>query len=140
VGSLLALTSTLFMKRIRTLIFDGVSSDPTYQGKLMANFIYAMDVDHPALFAKHPWLAPSPALRKLSKDAEAFPTTLWFDTAGQMEMVARAGEATMCFVLLQYIVENREAGLRDPESPLSKLFARLRREWDAFNGAAAPAA
>jgi hypothetical protein len=55
-------------------------------------------------------------------------------------MVARAGEVTMCFVLLQYIVENREAGLRDPESPLSKLFARLRREWEAFNGTAAPAA
>jgi len=138
VGSLLKLTSTLFMKRIRTLIFDNVvSGDPAYQGKLMANFIYAMDLEHPALFAKHPWLKPSPAMRKLAKDAEAFPTTLWFDAPGQMEMLGRAGEATACYVLLQYIVENREGELTDPDSPVSKLFAHLRREWDGFNGAAA---
>jgi Patatin-like phospholipase len=138
VGSLLKLTSTLFMKRIRTLVFDNVvSGDPEYQGKLMANFIYAMDLEHPELFAQHPWLAPSPAMRKLAKDAEAFPTTLWFDTREELEMVARAGEATMCFVLLQFIVENREADLRNPESPVSKLFARLRQEWAAFNGSPA---
>jgi len=135
VGSLLKLTSTLFMKRIRTLVFDNVvSGDPAYKGRLMANFIYAMDLEHPALFAKYPWLAPSAAMRKLAKDAEAFPTTLWFDTSAQFDMVARAGEATMCFVLLLYIVENREAELRDPESPLSKLFANLRQAWDGFNG------
>jgi hypothetical protein len=95
-----------------------------------------MDLEHRELFARHPWLAPSPAMRKLAKDAEAFPTTLWFEAPGQLEMVARAGEATSCFVLLQTIVEHHEAALRDPDSPMSKLFARLRQEWDGFNGAA----
>jgi predicted acylesterase/phospholipase RssA len=137
VGSLLALTSTVFMKRIRGLIVDSVYKDPAYEGKRMMNLIYSLDEDRPKLFGAHPWLRPSPALRQLAKDAEAFPTTLWFDNPGQMDMVARAGEVSLCFILLRFIVEQRAAELKDPASPVSRLFARLRQEWDVFNGAAA---
>ena len=117
VGSLLALTSSIFMKRIRGLIVDSVYKDPAYKGKRMMNLIYSLDENRPKLYAAHPWLEPSPALRQLAKEAEAFPTTLWFDAPGQMEMVARAGEATLCFILLQFIVEKRAEQLADPDSP-----------------------
>lgn len=137
VGSLLALTSSIFMKRIRGLIVSSVYKDPRYEGKRMMNLIYSLDENRPKLYAAHPWLEPSPALRKLATDAEAFPTTLWFDDPKQMEMVARAGEVTLCFILLQFIVEKRAKELDDPASPVSALFARLRQEWDVFNGAAA---
>jgi hypothetical protein len=137
VGSLLALTSTIFIKRIHGLIVDSVYKDAAYEGKRMMNLIYSLDENRPKLYAAHPWLEPSPALRKLAKEAEAFPTTLWFDAPGQMEMVARAGEVTLCFILLQFIVEKRANELADPASPVARLFARLRQEWDVFNGAAA---
>jgi predicted acylesterase/phospholipase RssA len=137
VGSLLALTSTVFMKRIRGLIFGDVTHDPAYQGKWMANFIYALELNWPKLWEKYPWLRPSAALRKLAREAEAFPTTLWFDDPAQCDMVIRAGEVTACYILLKYILENHEEGLQHPQSPVAKLYARLRQEWDVFNGAAA---
>jgi predicted acylesterase/phospholipase RssA len=137
VGSLLALTSSIFMKRIRGLIVTSVYRDPAYEGKRMMNLIYSLDENRPKLYKAHPWLEPSPALRQLAKDAEAFPTTLWFDSPGQGEMITRAGEVTLCFILLQFIVEKRAKDLEIPDSPVSKLFARLRQEWDVFNGAAA---
>jgi hypothetical protein len=52
-------------------------------------------------------------------------------------MVIRAGEVTACYILLKYILENHEEGLQHPQSPVAKLYARLRQEWDVFNGAAA---
>jgi predicted acylesterase/phospholipase RssA len=137
VGSLLALTSSIFMKRIRGLIVSSVYKDPAYEGKRMMNLVYSLDENRPKLYEAYPWLEPSPALRKLATDAEAFPTTLWFDDPKQMEMVARAGEVTLCFILLQFIVEQRAKELANPASPVSGLFARLRQEWDVFNGAAA---
>lgn len=137
VGSLLALTSSIFMKRIRGLVVDSVYKDPAYAGKRMMNLIYSLDENRPKRYREYPWLEPSPALRQLAKDAEAFPTTLWFDDPGQMDMVARAGEVTLCFILLKFIVEERATELADPGSPVSRLFARLRQEWDVFNGAAA---
>jgi predicted acylesterase/phospholipase RssA len=137
VGSLLALTSSIFMKRIRGLIVSSVYKDPAYEGKRMMNLIYSLDENRPKLFEAHPWLKPSDALRKLAKDAEAFPTTLWFDDPKQADMVARAGEVTLCFTLLHFIVHERADDLKDPASPVSALYARLRQEWDVFNGAAA---
>jgi hypothetical protein len=134
VGSLLALTSSVFMKRIRGLVFGDVTHDPAYEGRWMANFIYALELNWPKLWSRHPWLRPSDALRKLAKDAEAYPTTLWFDKPAQMDMVARVGEATTCYILLKFMVENREAQLADPRSPASELFARLKAEWETFNG------
>src|SRR6202008_3923590 len=110
VGSLLALTSTVFMKRIRGLVFGDVTHDPAYAGRWMANFIYALELNWPKLWGAHPWLKPSHALRKLARDAEAFPPTLWFDQPEQMEMVARAGQATTCYILLTFILENRKDG------------------------------
>jgi hypothetical protein len=135
VGSLLALTSTLFMKRIRSLVFSGVTQDPAYKGRWMANYIYAMALNRPALYKAQPWLQPSPAMVELANTAEAVPTALWFDSAAQMEMVVRAGEATTCFILLKHLVETRADALKDPASPASELFARLRKEWAVFNAA-----
>ncbi|HKP74207.1 MAG TPA: patatin-like phospholipase family protein, partial [Longimicrobiaceae bacterium] len=137
VGSLLALTSTVFMKRIRGLIFHDVTNDPTYQGKWMANFIYALALRSPKLWEKYPWLEPSSTLRKLAADAEAFPTTLWFDNPEQCDMVAKAGEVTACYILLKYILEYHAEKLQQPDSPVARLYAKLRQEWDVFNGAAA---
>lgn len=132
VTSLLALTSSIFMKRIRGLVFRGVYHDPAFEGRRMASLIYSLDENRPRLYGEHPWLEPSPSLRGLARWAEAFPTTLWFDDADQLKWLATAGEATLCFILLKFIVEKRAAELERPGSPLAPLFATLRAEWDRF--------
>lgn len=136
VGSLLKLTSSIFMKRIRGLVYKGVYQDEVFQGKRMANLIYALNESLPKLFGAHPWLRPSPALRASATTAEAFGTTLWFDDRSQMETLLAVGEATMCFTLLRFILDNHadEVGTG---TPIGELFARLRQSWDVFNGAAA---
>lgn len=140
VTSLLALTSSVFMARIRRLVFGRVWNDEAYRGRRIANLIYAMAKDEPALFAAHPWLRPSPSLVNLAQTAERMATTLWFNEPSQFTTQQNAGEATICFVLLKHIVQDHPGRYEADDAPLRPLYLRLRAEWDAFNGGAAPVA
>jgi hypothetical protein len=139
VTSLLSLTSSIFMARIRRLVFGRVFEDKAFDGKRVSNLIYSMARNQPTLFDNHPWLRPSPDLVTLAQTAERMPTTLWFTDPGQFTTVCFAGEATCCFVLLRHLVEDHTGRYEEPGAPLHDLFTRLREEWDAFNGAAASA-
>ncbi|MCP3138270.1 patatin-like phospholipase family protein [Pyxidicoccus xibeiensis] len=133
--SLLALTSSVFMKRVRGLVFSRVYKDSRFAGRRMSNLIYALTVNRPRLFAEHPWLQPGPHLVALSQQACQMPTTLWFTDARQFNTLASAGEATVCFVLLRHIVERRQGQYESEGQPLYGLFQRLRKEWAVFNQA-----
>lgn len=134
VTSLLALTSSIFMARIRRLVFGRVFDDKQYEGKRVSNLIYSMARNQPGLFGEYPWLRPSPALVSLAQSAEAMPTTLWFTEPAQFTTLSRAGEATICFVLLRHLAEDRKGQWEQPGTPLHDLYVRLREEWDALNG------
>lgn len=140
VTSLLALTSKVFMARIRRLVFGRVWEDREYKGRRIANLIYAMAKDDSRLFAAYPWLRPSPTLVNLAQTAERMPTTLWFNEASQFRTQRSAGEATICFVLLKHIVQDHVGRYEADHTPLHDLYLRLRAEWDTLNAAAAPAA
>lgn len=133
VTSVLALTSKVFMKRVRGLVINRVFQDARFQQRRMANFIYSLTVNHPALFTKHPWLQPRPHLVQLSQQACQMPTTLWFTDDAQFDTVESAGEATACFALLRHIVEHHEGQYEAEGQPLNALFQRLREEWAVFN-------
>lgn len=133
-GSLLALTSKIFMARIRRLVFGRVYDDSEFKGRRIANLIYELATDHPALFEANPWLRPGPPLVELAQSAEQMPTTLWFDDETQFRTVETAGEATVCFGLLRHIVEDHAGRYEAEGTPLHDLFTRLRAEWDVFNG------
>ena len=139
ITSLLALTSKVFMARIRRLIFGRVFDNDKYRGRRIANLIYSMDTREPGLFEKHPWLRPNAEMVQLARTAEAMSTTLWFTEPSQFTTQDRAGQATICFVLLKHIVEDRKGQYEQPGSPLHDLFTRLRAEWEQFNGRAAAA-
>jgi predicted acylesterase/phospholipase RssA len=140
ISSLLALTSKVFMARIRRLVFTRVWDDSHYQGRRIANLIYAMTRDEPELFAAHPWLRPNARLVNLAQTAERMATTLWFTAPSEFTTQEQTGEATTCYVLLRHIVRNRAGQYEAPGAPLHDLFQRLRTEWDGFNAASAPAA
>ncbi len=140
ITSLLALTSRVFMARIRRLMFGRVFENDDYKGRRIANLIYEMDSPEPALFDRHPWLRPSGEMVQLARTAEQMSTTLWFNEPSQFTTQQRAGEATICFVLLKHIVRDRPGQYEAPTAPLHEIYTRLRAEWDGFNGgAAAPA-
>ncbi|HEY0020154.1 MAG TPA: patatin-like phospholipase family protein [Longimicrobium sp.] len=138
--SVLALTSSVFMARIRRMVFGLVWNDPAYEGKRVANLIYSMAKPDAPLFERFPWLRPNGEMVKLAETAEAMGTTLWFNEPAEFHMLQRAGEATLCFVLLKLIVEHRSARYETPDSDLYDIYTRLREQWDGFNGAVAAAA
>ncbi|HEX2076631.1 MAG TPA: patatin-like phospholipase family protein, partial [Longimicrobium sp.] len=135
ITSLLALTSGVFMERIRGLVYGMVASDADFKGRTVRNLIYALELEDPAFFREHRWLEPSPGLVELSQSAQAVPTTLWFTGKDQFDALEACGQATACYVLLRHIVEDRRGQYEAEGSPLHDLFTRLRAEWEAFNTA-----
>jgi predicted acylesterase/phospholipase RssA len=130
--SLLALTSKIFMDRVRGLVFSKAYADPKFKNRRISNLIYSLAKDEPVEWSRHPWLKPKPHLVSLSQQAEQMPTTLWFTEDRQFDLLESAGEATVCYVLLRHLV-NHHAGEYEAEGlPLAGLYTRLRREWDVF--------
>lgn len=132
VGSLLALTSSIFMARVRGLVYREAYSDPTFKNRRISNLIYSLTRDEPGLFTEHPWLKPKPHLVSLAQQAEAMPTTLWFTEDRQFYTLEAAGEATVCYVLLRHLVKHRPGEFETEGLPLHDLYTRLRKEWDVF--------
>lgn len=133
VTSMLALTSQVFMKRVRGLVFGQLYQDSRFKNRRVSNLITALTVDRPHLFAKHPWLKPGPHLVALGSQASQMPTTLWFTSESQFTAVESAGAATLCFVLLRHLVEHRVGQYEARGQPLNALYERLRQQWAVFN-------
>ena len=102
IASLFALTASVFMRRIRRLVYDSIYNDPRFKKKLVPNLIYNLieKRTHPMVLA---WLDPSEAMSKVATAAEAMPTTLWFTDSQQMKDLIACGQMTMCFKLLFHI-------------------------------------
>jgi predicted acylesterase/phospholipase RssA len=130
--SLMALTSKIFMDRVRGLVFRRAYSDTDFKDRRISNLIYSLTVDDAKLFALHPWLRPKPHLVSLGQQAEAMPTTLWFTEDRQFHTLAAAGEATTCYTLLRHVVKHRVGQYEVEGLPLHELYLRLRKEWDVF--------
>ncbi|RKH48991.1 patatin-like phospholipase family protein [Corallococcus llansteffanensis] len=139
VTSSLALTSSIFMKRVRGLIYDSVSQDPDFQGRQVPTLIYTLTEDHAPLYSKHPWMKPGPRLVALAGQACQMPTTLWFTNETQFTTLESAGEATLCFVLLRHLLQLPPDQYEKEGQPLHDLFQRLRAAWAGFNPEALPA-
>ncbi|HST63148.1 MAG TPA: hypothetical protein VLK84_30845, partial [Longimicrobium sp.] len=132
VTSLMALTSSIFMSRVRGLVFSQAYTDPNFKGRRISNLIYSLTREDAGLFTAHPWLKPKPHLVALSQQAEGMPTTLWFTEDKQFYTLEAAGEATACYVLLRHIVKHRAGEYETEGLPLHALYTRLRREWEVF--------
>ncbi|HEX6042120.1 patatin-like phospholipase family protein [Longimicrobium sp.] len=130
--SLMALTSSIFMSRVRGLVYGRAYADPAFKDRRVSNLIYSLTQNEPGLWTQHPWLKPKPHLVSLAQEAEQMPTTLWFTDDKQFYTLEGAGEATTCYVLLRHIVKHRAGQYETEGLPLYDLFTRLRKEWDVF--------
>ncbi|MDC0708428.1 patatin-like phospholipase family protein [Stigmatella sp. ncwal1] len=133
IGSLLALTSSVFMNRVRGLIFKNVYRTPEYAGRRISNLISKLSTNEPALFSEYPWIQPKSHLVQLGQQSAQMPTTLWFTHEDQFATVESAGEATLCYVLLRHILKHHKGQYESAGLPLSELYERLRKEWAVFN-------
>ncbi|TSC31336.1 patatin-like phospholipase family protein [Corallococcus sp. Z5C101001] len=132
-SSLMALTSKVFMKRVRGLVFGRLYQDPRFKNQRVSNLISALTVDRPNLFSRHPWIKPEARLVAQATQACQMPTTLWFTADAQFTTVESTGAATACFVLLRHLLDHHAGQFESPGRPLHELYVRLRQEWAAFN-------
>ncbi len=155
--SLVSLTSDIFMKRIRSLVMQGLYTNPTmttpptggdpdqsYQ-RFAFNLIYSTDKTRVKLYEKHPQLKPSDSVKTVARRASSVPTTLWFsddpDTDwNQLDTVIAAGQVTTCFVLLRFLLRwypgldptsNHDAPPED--HPASALYHDTLALWTTVN-------
>jgi hypothetical protein len=145
VSSVLAMTSNVFMKRIRQLQFNNLMN-PESRAKLVSfNLIYSLNPTKPRtwLWKLDPELEPTLAMKEISAQAEIVPTTLWMNEE-QYKILIACGRATACFSLLKYLwqrwqEEEKEAqkhhppfGVPKPDTPASphyEIYTRLKKKW-----------
>ncbi|MDB5343908.1 MAG: hypothetical protein JWP89_2285 [Schlesneria sp.] len=154
ISSLMALTSNVFMKRIRSNGYRSIFQDPEHQGKLVSNFIYSIrttssksrrvrqadEISAGAVETQAPraWMTIPPASERLcavTEAAAAVPTLLWFQNDEELPNLVATGQATTCLSLMRFISqtrcidENSEA-FAAPE--VQELWLRLQRDWASF--------
>lgn len=104
VDSVMAMTSNVFMKRIRQLQFNNLMNAQSRNELVAFNLIYSLNpsVDRDWLWKLDPDLKPTQKMKEISAKAELVPTTLWMNNV-QFEILINCGRATTCFTLLKYL-------------------------------------
>jgi hypothetical protein len=148
--SLLALTSNVFMKRIRQLGYRIVYADDRYARKAIANYVYHLKSpdwffqNSPDLqklspklrqtLAQIPSIGTSPKLTEVILRAEAMQTTLWFNDRSELPAIVAAGQATICFNLMKHIVRHYHFDDVHETFPgeIQTLWKNLNNDWQEF--------
>lgn len=146
ISSVLAMTSNVFMKRIRQLQFNDLMNAESREKLVSFNLIYSLNPskDRLWLWKLDPELKPTQEMKEISIKAEGNPTTLWMDDE-QYNILIACGRCTTCFSLLKYlwnrwITEEKEAKEQNPttevpkpnspESPYFDIYTKLKAKWD----------
>lgn len=149
VDSVMAMTTNVFMKRIRQLQFNNLMNPQSRNEHVAFNLIYSLNptVERDWLFKLDPELKPTLKLKELSAKAELIPTTLWMNDE-QYEVLIACGRATTCFSLLKYLwqrwlAEESAAQKKSPpievpkpntpESPYYNTYIDLKKKWLGLN-------
>ena len=117
--SVLMMTSSVFLKRIRKMSYSSLHDDEEWHNRLITNTIYELRPEEKWAFMRKnnnlpEYLAPSPAMQENSRKAANMKTTLWFTQEdkdnGYPEAVFAAGRYTICYNLLKYIEDIQKDG------------------------------
>jgi predicted acylesterase/phospholipase RssA len=135
VTSLLALTTSVFMKRIRSLVYQLAYGDgrEIYNGKRLSNLIYSLS---PAKTRNEPIKGmgqPSELLNKVACTAFNQPTTLWFDAAYQQPCLIASGQASMCYNMLKLFAVRYGPDPSQYDPKVVAMWQKLEADWQAFN-------
>lgn len=131
--SLLAMSSSVFMKNIRDLRYRAVYSHHRYRQRAVANLIYELASQKKRSAAHHPsWLQPSPQIRAIAASASRMPTVLWFQDHTELSGVVACGRHTACYNLLDHLLKRYGPQLDGADSTTKTAFARAKQLWLRF--------
>ncbi len=135
ISSLLALTSSIFMKRVRALVFEifyGRGKE-VYNGKRVSNLIYSLSPMRTRSEPLQDISLPSANLDKVACVAFNQPTTLWFAEDYQQACLVASGQATLCYNMIKLFKKRKEEHASDYCKDDQIVYEKLLRDWAAFN-------
>jgi len=128
--SVLLLNMSVFLKRIRQLLYNTFYGSPEWKNRGKGNHIYDLAFSSDIYRKKNPpptpFLEPSRDIQIVAQTAFNMGTTLWFDTTNMKQQHSEAciiacGQFTTCYNLLSYI----EKILPDPTAYDAAYLGRL---------------
>lgn len=135
ITSLLALTSSVFMKRIRSLVYKLAygKGREVYNDKRLSNLIYSLS---PAKTQNEPingMCKPTIILDKVACVAFNQPTTLWFDAKYQQPCLIASGQASMCYNMLKLFAVRYGPDPTKYDVKVAAMWQTLNDDWLKFN-------
>ena len=127
--SLIALTASVFVKRVRRLVYDAIKDHPKYKNREVTNLIYDLDDTGKFRDAIVAELGPTEEFRDLTRLAEKVETSLWVKEDELRNLVA-CGQVTTCFNLLRYILKNRKVELNTNGSREENVYRNALAHWN----------
>lgn len=128
--SLTALASSVFLKRVRAMVYKDINVHPSYLNRQFANLIY--DLDDTGKFRDEIVAELRPEqFHSLARRAEDVPTSLWSKNDQLRDLVA-CGQVTTCFNLLRYILEKRATELHTSGSREEEIFKNATAHWETL--------
>lgn len=128
--SLIALTASVFMKRVRALVYKDIKVHPTYLNRELSNLIYDLDDTNKFPKAIVDQLAPTEELRDLAVRAEQVETSLWINNPEELRNLIACGQATTCFNILRYILHKRPTELNTAGSREEEIYKNAAAQWE----------
>ena len=147
ISSLFAMAGSVFMKRVRSLVYGLIYGDfrkpvrqvldKLYGSKRVSQLIYHLKTGEKfsAELLRAGISEPSEALRRVADTAADMPTTLWFDKNDQLQSLIASGQATLCYNLMKYLVRNYGENPALFPTEARQLWDRLEIDWATFNEA-----
>ena len=149
-SSTVIMTSGVFLKRIRSLIFDKFYEDKDYDFRRVSSFVYSLSETYYKSPEKIREMTktkevekyhPSPEMMKVAEHARTFSTTLWFTNDDNEKEVLKSilatAQFTLCHSLLNYFVElEKEVEVftkLESKVELLKLKEKLLSDWEELN-------
>ena len=131
--SLIALTSSVFLKRVRSLVLKDINLHDSFKKRQFSNLIY--DMDETARFQDDIVAALRPEqFRDLAQLAEKVPTSLWSNNQNELRNLVACGQVTTCFNLLHYIMRERTTQLHTSGSREEEIYNKALAAWTRLSG------
>ena len=123
--SVFAMTSGIFMKRIRSQGYSGLFKDENFEKKRIASLINDLTKNDPP---STPDFLTSNHLREKALNAAKMPTTLWFkNNSDKLKDLVASGRFTLCYNLLIYIHRHYK---KSNDVEIEKVKKKLETIWE----------
>ena len=143
-NSVMMLTSDVFMKRIRQILYDTFYHNAVWDNRRKGNHIYDLSYSNNINRQNREKDAPQPGdpIQLVAETACNMGTTLWFDENSRtkthnMASIIACGEFTTCYNLMGYISKLRESSVwngfeQKYKDRVNEVDKQLHDDWDKF--------